>query len=147
MNEADRFEIDALGDPAEHAGAMTVDAVPHHLAHEAADLLEAGDPVELGHADRHLVAADFRHQCAASRVDEPRLARCRSDPRIAFHPLHQHFEVANRQVEIHVQLADIVEVLKLHTIESCIESLDDAGADLAAAAIVSPDHAQVRQPL
>src|SRR4051812_16266505 len=56
MHEADRFEIDALGDPAEHARAVAVDAVPHHLAHEAADLLEAGDPIEFGHADRHLVA-------------------------------------------------------------------------------------------
>src|SRR5271165_4578608 len=74
VDEADGLEIDALGDPAEHAGPVAVDAVPHHLAHEAADLLEAGDPVELGHADRHLVPADLRHQRAALRVDEPRLA-------------------------------------------------------------------------
>jgi hypothetical protein len=37
---------------------MVVDAVSHDLAHEAADLLEAGDPVELGHAHRHLVPAE-----------------------------------------------------------------------------------------
>jgi hypothetical protein len=36
---------------------VAVDAVPHELAHEAADLLD-GDPVELDHAHRHLVPAE-----------------------------------------------------------------------------------------
>src|SRR6185312_14442490 len=49
MNEADRFEIDALGDPAEHPSPVAVDAVPHDLARESANLIEAGDPIELGH--------------------------------------------------------------------------------------------------
>src|SRR5205823_1616184 len=40
VNEADGLEGNAFGDPAEHAGPMAVDAVPHDLAHEAADLLE-----------------------------------------------------------------------------------------------------------
>src|SRR6516225_8311059 len=47
MNEANGLKIDALGDPAEHTGPVAVDTVPHDLAYEAADLLEAGDPVEL----------------------------------------------------------------------------------------------------
>jgi hypothetical protein len=50
VNETKRLEIDALGDPAEHPGTMAVDAVPHYLSYKAADLLEARDPVKLGHA-------------------------------------------------------------------------------------------------
>ena len=50
-------ETDALGDPTEHASPVAVDAVPHELAHEAADLLD-GDPVELDHAHRQLVPAE-----------------------------------------------------------------------------------------
>src|SRR5262252_6598480 len=96
VDETDGLEIDALGDPAEHATPMAVDAVPHDLAHEAADLLEAGDPVELGHAHRHLVPTDLRHQRATLRVDEPRLAGGGPEARIALHPLHQHLEVADR---------------------------------------------------
>ena len=80
MNEANGFEIDALGDPAEHAGAVAVDAVPHHLTHEAADFLEAVDPIEFGHADRHLVAADLGHQLAGLADGRtracPTLCRC-----------------------------------------------------------------------
>src|SRR5215470_13476974 len=72
MDETERLDINALGDPAEHSTTMTVDAVPHDLAHEAADLFETGNAVELGHADRHLVPADLWHQLTALRVDEPR---------------------------------------------------------------------------
>ena len=39
---------------------MPVDAVPAHVLHEATDLLEAGLPVELGRADRVLVAHALR---------------------------------------------------------------------------------------
>ncbi len=80
-------------------------------------------------------------------MDEPRLARCRADARITFHPLHQDFEVANRQVQIHVELAEIIEILEPHLLDACIERLDDTGTDLAAAAILASDHAQVGQPL
>ena len=138
MNEANGLEVDALGDPAEHARAVAVDAVPHHLAHEAADFLEARDPIELGHADRHLVAADLGHQRAVLRMHEPRLARRRADARIALHPLHQDFEVADRQVEIHVELAEVVEVLEVDLVQARIEGFDDAGADLAAATVGAP---------
>src|SRR5271165_2992546 len=89
VDEADGLEIDALGDPAKHAGPVAVDAVPHHLAHEAANLLEAGDAIELGHPHRHLVSTDFRHERAALRVKEPRLAGGSPNARIALHPLHE----------------------------------------------------------
>jgi len=64
VDEAEGLEIDALGDPAEHASAVAIDAIPHDLADEAADLLEAGNPVKLGHAYRHLVPTDLWHQRA-----------------------------------------------------------------------------------
>jgi len=44
-------------------------------------------------------------------MDEPRLSGSGPDARIALHPLHQQLEIANRQVQIHVQLAKVVEVL------------------------------------
>src|SRR5208282_3635034 len=143
VDEAERIEIDALGDPPEHAGPVAVNAVPHDLAHEAADLLKAGYPIKLGHAHRHLVPTDFRHQRAALRVDEPRLAGGGPDARIALHPLHQRLEVADWQVQIHVQLAQIVEVLQAHRLQSGVEGLDDARPHLPAAAISAPHYAQV----
>src|SRR5271165_2429876 len=135
VDKADGLRTEALGDPAEHAGPVAVDAVPHDLAHEAADLFEAGDPIELGHADRHLVTTDFRHQRAALRVDEPRLAGGGPDARIALHPLHQRLEVADWQVQIHIQLAQVVEVLQSHRLQAGVEGLDDARPHLPAAAI------------
>ena len=83
-----RFVAEAFGDPPKYATTVAVDGVPHHLADEPPDLLEAEDPVELGRTHRHLVPADLRHQRAALRVDEPRLAGGGPDARIALHPLH-----------------------------------------------------------
>src|SRR5262249_18032390 len=126
VNEAKRLKIATLGDPAEHTSAMTVDAVPHDLAHESADLLEADDLVELGHAHRHLVAADLGHQRPALRVHEPWLARGGADARIALHALHQQLEVPDREFQVHVQLAKVVEVLQTHRLETGVEGLDNA---------------------
>ena len=61
------------------------------------------------------------------------------------HPLHQQLEVAGRQVQIHVQLAQIVEVLQAHRLQAGVEGLDDARPHLAAAAIGAPHHAQIGQ--
>jgi hypothetical protein len=64
---------------------VAVDGVPHDLAHEAADLLETGHAVELGHADAHLVAAIFadepeaiRNQGLPEQVPSARIASIRS---------------------------------------------------------------------
>ena len=64
--------------PAEHAAAVAVDAVPHQLADEPADLLEAARAVKLHHADGVLVAALLADVLAVA-FDEVRLAaaRCR----------------------------------------------------------------------
>jgi hypothetical protein len=145
VDEAEGLEINALGKPAEHTGAVTVDAVPHDLAHEAADLLKAGDSIELGHAHRHLVAADLRHKRTAVRMDEVGLAGSGSDPRIALHPLHQQLEVADRELQIHVQLTDIVEVLQPHRLQAGVERRDHTRAHLPMAAIGAPHQAQVGQ--
>src|SRR5262245_33735768 len=100
---------------------MTVDAVPHDLAYEAADLLETGDTIEFGHTHRHLVTTDLLDQIAALRVDEPRLAGSGADTRIGLHALHQHLKVASWQVQIHVQFAEVVKVLQAHRLQSSIE--------------------------
>src|SRR5437660_3330123 len=71
VDESEGLDIDALGDPAEHAGPMAVDAVPHHFPYEATNFLEAGDAVEFRHSDRHLVTAQLRNQGAPPRMDEP----------------------------------------------------------------------------
>src|SRR5262245_36377882 len=47
------------GDPAVHAAAVAVDAVPHQHLHKPTDLLEAFGAIELDHADGVLVAALF----------------------------------------------------------------------------------------
>src|SRR3954465_14779929 len=59
VREPDRRIVPAHRDPAEHAAAMAVDAVPHQLAHESANLLEATRAIKLDHADRHFIAALF----------------------------------------------------------------------------------------
>ena len=53
--------------PAEHSTPMAVDAVPHDLANEPADLIEAFDPVELGHTHGVLVPAHLAHQLSIQR--------------------------------------------------------------------------------
>jgi len=107
--------------------------------------LKQANPVKLACAQRHIVPADLRHQRAAQRVDEPRLAGGGPDARIALHPLHQQLEVAERQVQIHVQLAQVVEVLQAHRLQPGVEGLDDARPHLPAATIGAPHHAQVGQ--
>lgn len=60
MLEAQLGRVQAADDPAFFPGLVTVDPVPHDLADEAADILEAGGAIELRHADRHFVAAALR---------------------------------------------------------------------------------------
>ena len=50
VKEADFFEVAALGNPAEHASPMAINAVPHDLPYESANFDETGDSVELSHA-------------------------------------------------------------------------------------------------
>src|SRR6266704_395492 len=122
---------------------MAIDAVPHDLAHEPANLAEAGHTIEFGHAHRHLVSTDLWDEGAAPRMDEPRLAGGGPDARVALHSLHQQLEIASGEIEIHVQLAQVVEVLQTHGFQARVEGLDHAGPDLSAAAIGSPHDAQV----
>ena len=140
VDEAEGLEIDALGDPAEHSGAVAVDAIPHDLAHEAADLLEAGNPVELGHAYRHLVPTDFWHQRAALWMNEPGFARGGPNASITLHPLDEQLEVPDRQIKVHVQLAHIIEILEAHRFQAGVECLDHPWPNLPAAR----DHCAVR---
>src|SRR5262245_1256963 len=51
MDETQFRFVPATGDPTIHAAAMTVDSVPHHLAHKAANRLETRHSVEFRRAD------------------------------------------------------------------------------------------------
>src|SRR5947207_6036953 len=75
MDESQRFVRQAFSSPAEHAATMTVDAVPHDLAHEPPYLPEALHAVELRHTRRVLVAADFGDQFPRLRRNEVRFSR------------------------------------------------------------------------
>ena len=82
VDEPQALVVHALRDPAQHSAAVAVDAVPHHLSHEPADLAEARDPVELRHAHGHLVAAHLGNQRARAGIHEVGLSRGRPDARV-----------------------------------------------------------------
>src|SRR5438067_2892277 len=113
---------------------MAVDAVPHHLPHEAADLAKAAHAIELRHPHGHLVAAHFGYPLPRAGMNEPGLARAGAQPRFALHALHEQLEVARGHLEIHVELADIVEVVEVERGQATVEGLDHARADGALAA-------------
>ena len=145
VDEPQSLVVHALRHPAQHAAAVAVDAVPHHLPHEAADLPEAGHPVELGHAHRHLVAAHLRDQRAVCGVHEVRLSRGGAEPGLGLHPLHEPLEVARRQVEVQVELAEVVESAEVHGLETGVERLHHARPHAPPAAVVAADDLEVRQ--
>ena len=107
-----------------------VDAVPHDLAHEAAELLEAIAAIELGRADRGFVAVALADELAVG-VDVG-LAAAGGDARVGLHALHQVLEVARRQDQVEVELAEVVVVVGVDGLVAGVERLDDAGADGAA---------------
>src|SRR5216683_3638850 len=153
VNEPELGIVPGHGDPSELAAAMAVDAVPHQLAHEPADLAEAGRAVELGHPDRVLVPRLLRDEIREIRQREPhfrvglpepdevRLARASPYPRVALHPVHQAREVAGREVEIEVNLSDLLECSRIDRVVAAVERIDHASAQLALAAIRAAQHA------
>ena len=127
MLEPQRGFVPGDRDPAELPRLVAVDRVPHHVADEAADVLEAGPAVELRHADRHLVAPPFGDEPPAAA--DIGLARAGADAGIGLHALDKALEVARGQVEIEIELAQIGEVGQPHGIEAGIECLDHARSD------------------
>jgi hypothetical protein len=135
MGEADRLIVPGRCLPPEHAAAVVVNAVPHHLADEASDLTEALDAIELGHARRCIVADAFADQSASRRVLVVGLARARAEARIIFHPPDQDLEVAVGKIEIEVDLAEVVELVEVNGCETGIKSLDDSWPHRACPAV------------
>src|SRR5580693_4503946 len=144
MDESQRLVVHALGDPAEHPAPVTIDAVPHNLAYESPYLAEAPNSVELGHTDRHLVAANLGNWFPAAGGNEVGFSRCGAEPRIRLHPLHQQFEVTGRKIKIEIELAEVVKLLERDRLQAGVEGLDYTRAYAANAAVRSPDHPQVR---
>src|SRR6056297_4243188 len=92
----------ADGLPAQHPGLVAVDPVPHHLAHETADLVEASDTHEFRRPDRHLVR-DVLAYLVTTGGGVISLARTGPDTRVGLHPVHQAGEISLRQIEVEVE--------------------------------------------
>ena len=119
---------------------MAVEAVPHDLADQAANLQEALDPVELRGADGCLVAAALADQAAAA-PDEVGLSAAGAQARLRLHALHEQLEIAGRKLEIEVELAQVVELRRVDGVVARVEGLDDAGTHASPSAILPADDA------
>ena len=106
---------------------MAVNAVPHHLADEPADLLETFPAVELGHAVGELVAAAFEDEGLVH--GDVGLAAGGSQVGIGREPVHQVGEVAGPEIQVAVELADEIVGVQVGQFEAGVEGLDDAGPD------------------
>src|SRR5262249_24468966 len=146
MEKAEGRSVDALGDPAQHATAMAVDPVPHDLTDEPTDLAKARSPLELRHPHGHLVAADLGNERAGSRVHEVGLAGSSAEAGRRLHALGQELEIARGQIEIHVELAEVVEVVERDRLQSCVERLDDSRAHATPSPIGALHNPEVWQP-
>ena len=51
VHETQVWLVPAARDPAVHAAAVAIDAIPHHFSNKSADRLEAGHAIEFGHAE------------------------------------------------------------------------------------------------
>src|SRR6185437_10839800 len=121
-----------------HAAQMAVDSVPHDLSDEAANLLESIRSVELGHSKRGIVAVALVDQ--APSLMDIRFSAASGYVRIRVHPLHQDFEVAGRQEEIQIELANEIEGARIDGLISGIEGVYDAGPDRAMTSIRAGDN-------
>src|SRR4029077_18876363 len=89
--------------------AVTVDPIPHDLAYKPADRLEARHAIKFRRTDRHVVSLTFVDELAAFLYVG--LAAAGRDARVCCHLLHECFEVAWRQTQIEIELAEIVVVV------------------------------------
>lgn len=143
MVEADFGFIDRRGPPAHHAALVAIDPVPHQLAHEAANLLEAFGAIELGHPDRIFVAAEFGDEATGGWGGEIRFARDRAESCVCFHQFDEPFEISGRQVEVEVEFADVLVVKGVELGVPLVERVDHATAELSLAAVFASDHLNV----
>src|SRR5690606_4629087 len=117
--------VHGLRDPTVHSAQVTVDSIPGDFADETADLAEALDAVELRRADGVLVAGALLEERAV-RLALEELPGEVAEVRVGLHAFHEPLEVARRQLEISVELADVIEVVELDMREPCVERLDHA---------------------
>ncbi|MGF1455375.1 MAG: hypothetical protein ACFB6R_08365 [Alphaproteobacteria bacterium] len=111
MDNAQFRIVPTAGQSALHPALVAIDAVPIHVAHEAADRLEPVGPVKFGHAEGGVVAVALGPKRAV--LLDIGLAAAGRDGGIGLHAVHQHFEIARRQAQIEVELADIVEGVRV----------------------------------
>jgi len=85
--------IPASCSPAKHPAPMTVNPIPHDPPDKSANLLEAGNAVELCHAHRYLIATFFAGEAWWLMSDEVRFAATCAKLGVGLHFLDQLLEV------------------------------------------------------
>src|SRR5439155_18647665 len=143
VNEAHVGIVPASRDPPGHSAPVPVDPVPHQIAHESADLAEAARAVELDHADGVFIAALFTDQLPI--LTKVGLAAARAEARVRFHFLDAALEIVMGDVKVQIELADVIEVGGVDGVVTFVESVDDAAAEFAEAAVFSRDDADPRE--
>src|SRR5205085_12437038 len=114
--------------------------VPHDFPDEPTDLQEALRPIELGGSDGDLVTAALADEVAEAPA-VVWLSTAASQSRIALHALHEDLEVAGRQLEIEVELAEIVELPGVDGLVAGVEGFDHARAHASPPSILASDDA------
>jgi hypothetical protein len=127
--------IETARDPARLPGTMTVQPIPHHLPCKTADIAETRRAIKLGHAHRIFVAARFANQ--APGIAKVGLAATGPQARVLLHPLYQRLEVARRQLEIEIELAEIRERMEINPFQPGIKSINNTRANPTLPAIIS----------
>src|SRR5690242_19090572 len=98
--------VPAASDPSVHPAAMTIDAIPHHLADKSADRLEARHAIEFGHSKRGVIAMSLI-DLPPALIDVGLPAASRNSW-IRGHPGHQNLKIAGRQTEIEIEFAKVL---------------------------------------
>src|SRR4029077_8049367 len=108
-----------------------------------ANLTKALGAVELHHSDRILVATLLADELAVQL--HIWLAATGADARLGLHAAHKLLEIARRQFQVEIELADVFELLGIDRGKSLVERLDHAAAQLAIAAIGSRNDVNERK--
>src|SRR4030095_7563252 len=132
--------IPAPGKPPAHPAAMTINAVPHYLRDETTDLFKTLPPVELCHANGHLIAALLAEVLPGVRLHEVGLAAAGAEPRLGFHAPQEGFEVPRWKLDVQIELAQVFIIDVLSSRIAGIKSFHDSWPHAAPAAVLAADH-------
>ncbi len=123
---------------------MTVDTIPHHLPHEAANLLEAFGAIELDHADGHFIATGFADEISLA-VFEVWLSGAGANAGIPLQSFHECFEITRGDVQVEIEFADVFEIAGVDRFVAGVEGINHSRANRAPTAIGAADDSDVRE--